>query len=50
MIGALAGLGVVESMKGAGRPSFTVVQADSATRAATARQAMMSLFISKIIV
>jgi hypothetical protein len=49
MMGALAGLGVVVSMKGGGCPFFAgvVVQAESNPRAATARQAMMrKCFIS----
>jgi hypothetical protein len=47
MMGVLAGLGVVEPMKGAGCPFFAgvVVQAESDERAAAARQAKMSFFI-----
>lgn len=50
MMGALAGFGVVEPMKGAGCPFFAgvVVQAESDARAAAARQAMMNIFIIDI--
>jgi hypothetical protein len=48
MMGALAGLDVVEPMKGADSRFFAgvVAQAESDARAAAARQAMMKYFIS----
>jgi len=48
-MGALVVPGDVERMKGAGWPSFAVVQAESKPSAAAARQAIRSFFINYFI-